>query len=219
MMELPVVYIWTHDSISLGEDGPTHQPVEQLAALRAMPGMIVMRPADANEVVEAWRVIMACRDRPISLVLTRQAVPTFDRSRCAAAAGLACGAYVLADAPDQQPEVLLLGTGSEVALCLAAYEQLKAEGVHARVVSMPSWELFEQQSTGIPRTACCRRQSGRGWRWNRHPASAGSGMPGRTARCWRCTPSACRRPGRSSPAISASRRSTWCRRHTPKSSE
>ncbi len=146
MMETPVVYIWTHDSISLGEDGPTHQPIEQLASLRAMPGMIVLRPADANEVVQAWRFIMACRDRPISLVLTRQAVPTFDRNRYAAADGTARGAYVLADAPQHQPEVLLLATGSEVALCVAAYEQLKTEGVHARVVSMPSWELFEHQS-------------------------------------------------------------------------
>jgi transketolase len=146
MMEIPVAYIWTHDSISLGEDGPTHQPIEQLAALRAMPGMIVLRPADANEVVEAWRFIMACKDRPTSLVLTRQAVPTFDRTSFGSATGLARGAYVLADASDHQPDVLLLATGSEVALCVDAYAQLKAEGIHARVVSMPSWELFEHQS-------------------------------------------------------------------------
>jgi transketolase len=146
MMETPVVYIWTHDSIMLGEDGPTHQPIEQLVSLRAMPGLIVLRPADANEVVVAWRFIMACQDRPISLVLTRQAVPTFDRSRYAAADGAARGAYVLADAPDHKPDVLLLATGSEVALCVAAYEQLQTEGIHARVVSMPSWELFEHQS-------------------------------------------------------------------------
>ncbi len=146
MMEIPVIYIWTHDSISLGEDGPTHQPIEQLASLRAMPGMIVLRPADANEVLEAWRVVMDCKDRPVSLVLTRQAVPTLDRARYAPAEGVARGAYVLADAPDARPEVLLLATGSEVALCVAAYEQLRADGVGARVVSMPSWELFEHQS-------------------------------------------------------------------------
>jgi len=146
MMELPVVYIWTHDSILLGEDGPTHQPVEQLASFRAMPGMVVLRPADANEAVEAWRVIMAIKDRPVSLILTRQKVQTLDRARYAAASGLARGAYVLADAGDQRPDVLLIATGSEVALCIAAYEQLQAEGIKARVISMPSWELFEAES-------------------------------------------------------------------------
>jgi transketolase len=145
MMEIPVVYIWTHDSISLGEDGPTHQPVEHLPSLRAMPGMVVIRPADANEVVEAWRVIMPLRDRPVSLVLTRQSLPTLDRARYASAAGLARGAYVLADAPDGKPQVLLVASGSEVALCVQAYEQLRQEGIGARVVSMPSWELFEAQ--------------------------------------------------------------------------
>ncbi|HEA51890.1 MAG TPA: transketolase [Marinobacter antarcticus] len=146
LMGIPVIYIWTHDSISLGEDGPTHQPVEQLAGLRAMPNMLVIRPADANEVVAAWRVIMQVTDCPTSLVLTRQDVPTFDRANYAPAAGLAQGAYVMADAPDQKPEVLLLATGSEVALCIAAYEELKAEGINARVVSMPCWELFDAQS-------------------------------------------------------------------------
>lgn len=146
MMEIPVAYIWTHDSISLGEDGPTHQPIEQLASLRAMPGMIVLRPADANEVVEAWRVALRSTERPVSLVLTRQALPTLDRTRYAPASGVARGAYVLADAPDHKPQVLLLATGSEVALCVAAHEQLRAEGIGARVVSMPSWELFEHQS-------------------------------------------------------------------------
>lgn len=145
MMEIPVITLWTHDSISMGEDGPTHQPVEHLASLRAMPGMMVLRPADANEVVEAWRVIMQLRDRPVCLVLTRQALATLDRTRYAPASGVARGAYVLADAPHQSPDVLLLATGSEVALCIAAYEQLKAEGIKARVVSMPSWELFESQ--------------------------------------------------------------------------
>ena len=146
MMDLPVVYIWTHDSISMGEDGPTHQPIEQLASFRAMPGMIVLRPADANEVVEAWRVIMRVKDRPVSLVLTRQALGTVDRTKYAPASGVSRGAYVLADAPDHRPGVLLLATGSEVSLCIAAYEQLTSEGVQARVISMPSWELFESQS-------------------------------------------------------------------------
>ena len=145
MMGLPMIYVWTHDSIAMGEDGPTHQPVEQLASFRAMPGMVTLRPADANEVVEAWRVVMALRDRPASLVLSRQALPTLDRSRYAPAQGVARGAYVLADAGDGQPDVLLLASGSEVALCIAAYEQLKLEGVKARVVSMPSWDLFERQ--------------------------------------------------------------------------
>ena len=146
MMQIPVIYIWTHDSISLGEDGPTHQPIEHLASLRAMPGMIVLRPADANEVVEAWRVIMQLKDRPVCLVLTRQAIATLDRTQYAHASGVSRGAYVLADAPDHKPDVLLLATGSEVSLCVTAYEQLKSEGIKARVISMPSWELFENQS-------------------------------------------------------------------------
>ncbi len=144
-MELPVIYIWTHDSVSLGEDGPTHQPIEQLASLRAMSGILVIRPADANEVTEAWRVIMPLRHEPAELVLSRQPLPTLDRSRYAAASGLARGAYVLADAPGGKPEVILIGTGSEVALCVAAHEALTNEGIAARVVSMPCWELFEQQ--------------------------------------------------------------------------
>ena len=160
MMELPLISIWTHDSISLGEDGPTHQPIEQLASFRAMPGMIVLRPADANEVVEAWKVIMHLKDRPVCLVLTRQAVPTLDRSTYANAGGVARGAYVLADAPDGKPDVLLLATGSEVALCVAAYEQLKAEGIKARVVSMPSWELFESQAEGLSRHRPAARDNG-----------------------------------------------------------
>ncbi|MEA2641614.1 MAG: transketolase [Chloroflexota bacterium] len=145
IMELPTILVFTHDSIGLGEDGPTHQPIEQLAALRAIPGILVLRPADANEVVEAWRVIMEQRERPAALVLTRQAVPTLDRTRYGAASGLARGAYVLADAEGGDPEVILLATGSEVALCLTAQEQLTAEGIRTRVVSMPSWELFEEQ--------------------------------------------------------------------------
>jgi transketolase len=145
LMELPVIHIFTHDSIGLGEDGPTHQPVEQLPSLRAMPHMMVMRPADANEVVEAWRVILPLQHQPVALVLSRQALPTVDRTRYAAAAGVAQGAYVLADAPGGAPEVLLLATGSEVALCVEAYERLVVAGVKARVVSMPSWDLFERQ--------------------------------------------------------------------------
>jgi transketolase len=145
LMELPVIHIFTHDSIAVGEDGPTHQPVEHLASLRAMPGLIVLRPADANEVVEAWRVIMNLRHEPAALILTRQDLPTLDRKTYAPASGLARGAYILADNPNGHPEVILIGTGSEVSLCVAAYEQLKSQGIQARVVSMPSWELFEQQ--------------------------------------------------------------------------
>ena len=145
LMELPVVYVFTHDSIGVGEDGPTHQPVEQLASLRATPGLIVLRPADANETAEAWKVIMKLHHEPAVLVLTRQAVPTIDRSKYASASGLVRGAYVLADAPDGRPDVLLLATGSEVALCLEAHERLKAEGIKSRLVSMPSWELFDDE--------------------------------------------------------------------------
>jgi transketolase len=143
IMEIPVIYVFTHDSIAVGEDGPTHQPVEHLASLRAIPGLITLRPADAAEVVEAWKFIMPRRHDPVALILTRQALPTIDRKKYAGAEGLHCGAYVLADAPGGKPEVLLLATGSEVALCLDAYEKLKAEGIAARVVSMPSWEIFE----------------------------------------------------------------------------
>jgi transketolase len=143
LMEIPVLHIFTHDSIGVGEDGPTHQPVEQLLSLRAIPGLITLRPADANEVVEAWRMIMQFRHEPVALILTRQALPTLDRTTYASAEGVQRGAYILAEAQNGTPEVLLLATGSEVALCLEAYEQLKAEGIQARVVSMPSWEIFE----------------------------------------------------------------------------
>lgn len=145
LMELPVIHIFTHDSIGVGEDGPTHQPVEHLASLRAIPGLIDLRPADANEVVEAWRLIMQLRHEPVALILSRQNLPTFDRDRYASASSVARGAYVLVDAPSGRPDVILIGTGSEVQLCIAAYEQLNAEGIQARVVSMPSWELFEKQ--------------------------------------------------------------------------
>ena len=147
IMELPVINILTHDSIGVGEDGPTHQPIEHLASLRAMPGLIVLRPADANEVVEAWRVIMTLHHEPAALILTRQDVPTLDRTKYAPAAGVAQGAYILADDHDGQPDVILIGTGSEVSLCVSAYERLKINGIKARVVSMPSWELFERQDT------------------------------------------------------------------------
>jgi transketolase len=146
IMEIPTIHVFTHDSIGVGEDGPTHQPVEQLPSLRAIPGLITIRPGDANEVVEAWRVIMRLQHQPVALVVSRQPIPVFDRSRYAAASGLARGAYVLADAEGGRPDVILIGTGSEVSLCVEAFERLKTEGVRARVVSMPSWELFEQQS-------------------------------------------------------------------------
>ena len=143
-MELPVVYVFTHDLNRRCEDGP-HQPIEQLANLRSIPGLIVLRPADANETAEAWKVVMKLHHEPAAIVLTRQAVPTIDRNKYASATGVAQGAYVLADAPGGKPDVLLLATGSEVMLCLHAYEQLKSDGIKARVVSMPSWELFDDQ--------------------------------------------------------------------------
>jgi transketolase len=145
IMEIPVIYVFTHDSIGVGEDGPTHQPVEHLLSLRAIPGLVTLRPADANEVAEAWRVMLQMRHHPTALVLSRQALPTLDRSRYGAAAGVANGAYVLADAEGGTPEVILIGTGSEVALCVAAHEQLTKDGIKSRVVSMPSWELFDDQ--------------------------------------------------------------------------
>ena len=144
LMDLPVTYVFTHDSIGLGEDGPTHQPIEQLMSLRAIPRLIVVRPADANEVGEAWRVAMQQAHQPVALILSRQAIPTFDRTKYASAEGLRRGAYVMADCQGE-PEVILLGTGSEVQLCVGAYERLSSEGVRCRVVSVPSFELFEQQ--------------------------------------------------------------------------
>jgi transketolase len=146
IMEIPTIFIFTHDSIGVGEDGPTHQPIEQLASLRAIPGLITLRPGDANEVVEAWKVIMQIKHEPVALILSRQAMPTYDRAKFGAASGVAKGAYVLADAPGGKPDVLLLGTGSEVGLCVGAWEALAKDGIKARVVSMPSWELFDHQS-------------------------------------------------------------------------
>ncbi len=145
IMELPVIYVFTHDSIGVGEDGPTHQPIEQLPSLRAVPGLMVIRPGDANEVVEAWKVIMQQRHRPAVLVLTRQNIPTLDRAKYAPASGLAKGAYILADAEGGKPEVILMATGSEVSLCTGAYEKLTAQGIKVRVVSIPCWELFDDQ--------------------------------------------------------------------------
>ncbi|MDB4987033.1 MAG: transketolase [Myxococcaceae bacterium] len=144
IMEIPTIQIFTHDSIGVGEDGPTHQPVEQLASLRAIPGMMVIRPADANEVAAAWRVTMQLRHQPVLLVLSRQALPTFDRSKYASADGVAKGAYIMADS-EGTPSVILIATGSEVALCIGAHEALTKSGIKSRVVSMPSWELFERQ--------------------------------------------------------------------------
>jgi len=139
-----VIHWFSHDSIGLGEDGPTHQPVEQLASLRAMPGLNVIRPCDGNEVAEAWRVIMQQKHQPAALVLTRQNVPVLDRSRYASAEGLRRGGYVLADS-DGDPELILIATGSEVSLAVDAYEELRSDGVRARVVSLPSWYLFDLQ--------------------------------------------------------------------------
>jgi transketolase len=146
IMEIPVIYVFTHDSIGVGEDGPTHQPVEQLMSLRAIPGLTTIRPADANEVTEAWRFLMPRKHEPVALILTRQALPTIDRSKYAPASGLAKGAYVLADPAAGEPSVILIATGSEVSVCVAAHEQLATEGIKSRVVSMPSWEVFEHQT-------------------------------------------------------------------------
>ena len=145
LMDIPALHIWTHDTISLGGDGPTHQPIEQLVSLRAVPGMIVIRPADANEMVEAYRVALSTKDHPCEIICSRQALPIYDRTKFAAASGLAKGAYVMADAADGKPDVILIGCGSEVALCVKAWEQLNASGVKARVVSMPAWALFDHQ--------------------------------------------------------------------------
>lgn len=173
IMEIPTLHIFTHDSIGVGEDGPTHQPIEHLACLRSVPGLIILRPGDANEVVEAWKHIMQLRHEPVALILTRQALPTLDRTKYAPATGLHKGAYVLADAPGGKPDVLLLATGSEVSLCVEAYEKLAKEGIKARVVSMPSWEIFEHQSheykesvipSSVTARVCVEQASTFGWR-------------------------------------------------------
>ena len=185
LMEVPVIYVWTHDSISVGEDGPTHQPIEHLASFRAMPGMIVLRPADANEVVEAYKAVLRLGNRPACLVLSRQALPTLDRTKYGPAAGLAKGGYVLADPPNGSPDVLLLATGSEVSLCLAARERMVAEGIEARVVSLPSWELFEEQPREyrdgvlppeVPARVAVEAASAFGWERYAGPEGAVVGM-------------------------------------------
>jgi transketolase len=145
LVELPTFAVFTHDSIGVGEEGPTRQPIEQLASLRAIPSLITLRRADANEVAEAWRVIMQLKHEPVALILSRQAMPTFDRKTYASASGVGKGAYILAGTADDKPDILLLAAGSELVLCVQAYEQLTAEGINVRLVSMPSWELFEQQ--------------------------------------------------------------------------
>jgi transketolase len=180
LMRLGVVYVFTHDSIALGEDGPTHQPVEHLAALRAIPGLTVIRPGDANETAVAWRVALETRDRPVALVLTRQAVPTLDRSQYAAADGLRRGAYVLSDPADGQPELILIATGSEVGLIVAAAERLQAQGVAVRCVSMPSWELFDalpqaERDGVLPPSVRARLavEAGAAQGWHRYIGDAG----------------------------------------------
>jgi len=146
LMELPTIFVFTHDAMGDGEDGPTHQPVEQLASLRAIPGLVVLRPGDANEVVEAYRYVLKLRHQPAVLALSRQPLPTLDRAKYAPASGVTKGAYVLADAPGADPELILIASGSEVSLAVDAYEQLVKEGIRARVVSMASWDIFEQQT-------------------------------------------------------------------------
>jgi transketolase len=179
LMELPVVHVFTHDSIGVGEDGPTHQPIEQLAGLRATPGLIDLRPGDANEVAEAWKLISQLKHEPVALVLSRQVMPTLDRSVFAPAEGTAKGAYVLADAAD--PDVILIASGSEVGLAVEAYELLVAEGIRARVVSMPSWALFEQQPAGYREdvlppavTARVAIEQASTFGWERYVGSAGA---------------------------------------------
>jgi transketolase len=145
LMELPTIFVFTHDAMGDGEDGPTHQPVEQLISLRAIPGLVVLRPGDANEVVEAYRYVLQLRHQPAVIALSRQVLPTFDRTKYASAAGVTRGAYVMADAPHGSPEVILLASGSELSLAVEAHETLSAEGIRTRVVSMPSWDIFEHQ--------------------------------------------------------------------------
>ncbi len=161
LMELPTLFVFTHDAMGDGEDGPTHQPVEQLISWRAVPGLVVIRPGDANEVVEAYRVILQLRHKPAILVLSRQPLPTLDRTRYAPATGLAHGAYVVADAPGGSPEVILIGTGSELSLVVAAHETLIKQGIRSRVVSMPSWDLFEQQPADYRESVLPRRVTAR----------------------------------------------------------
>ena len=161
LMKLPVIYVFTHDSIGVGEDGPTHQPIEHTASMRAMPNLTILRPADANETAEAWKAALLNRQGPTALVLTRQNLPILDRTRYGSAAGVHNGAYILADAANGNPDLILIGSGSEVHLLLAAQDQLKARGIAARVVSVPSWELFQKQSTEYKETVLPSRTRAR----------------------------------------------------------
>jgi transketolase len=179
LMWLHLVQVFTHDSIALGEDGPTHQPVEQLAGLRSVPGLLVLRPADANETAVAWRVALESKDQPVMLVLSRQKVPTLDRAKYAPADGLRKGAYVLLDAPGGNPEIVLIGTGAETGLALAAAEKLQGEGVAARAVSMPGWELFDAQPRAYrdavlpPASARLAIEAGSPQGWHRYVGDRG----------------------------------------------
>jgi transketolase len=179
-MELPTIFVFSHDAMGDGEDGPTHQPVEQLASMRAMPGLITLRPADANEVVEAYRYVMQLRHEPAVLTLSRQPLPTLDRTKYAPASGLAQGAYILADAPGEDPEVIFIASGSEVILALEAHELLTSEGIRSRVVSMPSWEIFEHQPAEYRETVLPARVTARvsveqasTFGWERYVGNAG----------------------------------------------
>jgi transketolase len=187
IMEIPALHIFTHDSIGVGEDGPTHQPIEQLVGLRSIPGLLTIRPADANEVVEAWRVIMGLRHEPVALILTRQALPTLDRARYASAEGLKKGGYVLAGDPAETPDVLLIATGSEVHLCVGAHEELARQGIKSRVVSLPCLELFEHQSDAykesvLPKTVKARVavEKGAALGWERYAGDGGTILAMRT---------------------------------------
>jgi transketolase len=180
IMELPVIWVFSHDAMGDGEDGPTHQPVEQLVSMRAIPGLTLLRPADANEVVEAYRFIMRLRHRPAAIALSRQPLPTFDRSRYASAEGVARGAYVMADAPSGSPEIILIASGSEVAVAVDAHEALTADGIRSRLVSMPSWDIFEQQpqsyreSVLLPQvSARIAIEQGSTLGWDRYVGAAG----------------------------------------------
>jgi transketolase len=180
MMGLHVVYVFTHDSIAVGEDGATHQPVEQLAGLRSVPQLLVLRPADANETACAWRVAVEKRDGPVALVLTRQDVPTLDRTRFASAMGLRQGGYILSDAPNGKPALILIATGSEVALIVAAAERLRAQDIAVRLVSLPCWELFDAQPVEyreavLPPTVAARLavEAGASMGWHRYVGDHG----------------------------------------------
>jgi transketolase len=179
-MELPTIFVFTHDAMGDGEDGPTHQPVEQLVSLRAIPGLVVLRPADANEVVEAYRYVLQLRHQPAVIALSRQALPTFDRRKYASADGVSRGAYIMADAPDRSPEIILVASGSEVALVVQAHETLTAQGIRSRVVSMPSWDIFEHQPQSyredvLPPTVKARVavEQGSVLGWDRYVGAAG----------------------------------------------